>query len=277
MNHILLLTDFSKNSKNAIEYSLELLKGEPSTFYVLHVKSVTSFTSDDLVFASNQTIYQALIKKEKAKLTKLVSTLKKKYQNDVHKFEVIVDYDVFTDAINQAVISKKIDLVVMGTNGISETKEVIFGSNAINVIRKVNIPTLVVPDRYEYTPPKEILLTLDALDSLHGKSFKKLTEFIEKRKLYLHVLRINPLGNSSNVEVSDRDDLTTALKGKNFKYHIIRDIPMNLVVNTYLQTNSIDMMALIVQKETFFERFFIGSSTTQISKEAMVPLLIYHS
>lgn len=277
MKHILLLTDFSKNSKNAIYYALELLQDEPCEFYVLHVKSSTNFTSDDLVFASNQTIYQALIKKEKTKLTKLVRGLKDTYQNDRHNFELIVDYDVFTDAINQAVRSKEIELVVMGTNGISETKEVIFGSNAINVIRKVNIPTLVVPDGYEYTPPKEILLTLDAFDSLHGKSFKKLTEFVEKRKLQMHVLRINPLSDSSNIEASDRSDLTAALKDKNFIYHIIRDIPMNLAVHTYLQTNSIDMMVLIVQKETFFERFFIGSTTTQISKDVMVPLLIFHS
>ena len=34
---------------------------------------------------------------------------------------------------------------------------------------------------------------------------------------------------------------------------------------------------LLVQRESLFERFFIGSPTTQISNKISVPLLIFHS
>lgn len=277
MKHLLLLTDFSKNSKNAIHYTLQLFRDELCTFYVLYVKSSTTYISDDLVSAGNQSLYHTLIKKEKSQLTKLVSTLKVDFHNDKHSFQTIIDYDVFTDSIKQVVHSKKIDLIVMGTNGVTGVEELIFGSNAINVIRHVNCTTLIIPEGYKYKQPKEFLMPLDAFDSLHGKSFMELAKFTKKYKILLHVLRINAFGKSAEVEWSDSDDISEALKGRSFKYHVVNDIPMHFVVDSYLQTNPVDMMALIVQKESLFERLFLGSSTTKISNGLNAPLLILHS
>jgi nucleotide-binding universal stress UspA family protein len=277
MRHILLLTDFSKNSKNAIHYALQLFKDDMCVFYALYVKSSTSYTSDDLMSSSNQSIYQSLIKKEKTKLTKLVSALKVDFQNDKHNFQTIVDYDVFTDSINQVVKSKKIDLIIMGTNGVTGAKEVIFGSNTINVIRQVQCTALIIPEGFKYQKPKEILLALDGFDSLHGRSFSELVKFIRKYKLLLHILRINPYGRTPEVELSDHDDVTSTLKSGSFKYYVINNISMQHAVDSYLQTNPIDIMTLIVQKETLFERFFIGSPTTKISNAVRTPLLIVHS
>lgn len=66
------------------------------------------------------------------------------------------------------------------------------------------------------------------------------------------------------------------LKGINYEYHVVSDTPMDHVVNAYTQTHSIDAIALLVQKESLFERFFTGSSTTEISKKLKVPLLVFH-
>ena len=150
MKHILLLTDFSKNSKNAIDYALKMLQDEICIFYVLHVKSSTGYTSDDLMSSSTKSVYSSILKSEKNKLIKLVSALKLEYQNDNHSFHTIADYDVFVDSIKQVVKSKKISLIAMGTNGVTGAKEVVFGSNTINVIKNCNCNTLVIPEGFKY-------------------------------------------------------------------------------------------------------------------------------
>lgn len=277
MKHILLLTDFSKSSKNAMQYATQLFEQDLCTFYLLHVANALEYTTDDLMLAGNKSIYNILIKKAKHKLTKLVSVIKIENENSKHSFETIVDFDVFTDSVNQVVKTKKIDLVVMGTNGVTGAKEVIFGSNTVNIIRNVKCSTLVIPEGFKYKQSKQLFLPLDANDTMKGKDFDELMTFVKSYNLSMHVLRIKPTARKLKAEAGDINVFQHVLKDKKHQYHKVSAIPMHYVVDCYLQTNSVDMMALLVQKERFFERFFIGSTTAQISNKVIVPLLILHS
>ena len=277
MKNILLLTDYSENSINAMRYALHLFKDDLCQFYVLHVQRSTSYTSDDLILAGNQSIYNAIVKKASQKLEKIVKPLEKAFKNKNFSFQTIVDFDVLTDAIKQVIKSKHIDLIVIGTNGVTGAKEVVFGSNTINVIRKINCTTLVVPEACAYSIPKAVLLPLDLFDSISGAALNHVVKFIKHFSNTLHLLRIKPHDEDSNEEKKDQEHISYFFKKINFKYHVIRNVPMHYAVSCYSQTHNIDLVTLLVQKESLFERFFIGSPTTQISNKIRVPLLIFHS
>jgi len=277
MKNILLLTDFSKNAENAIRYALQLFEADICKFFVLHVEKVSSYTTSNLMTTGNSNVYDSVIKESKHTLAKFVSTLELDYKNDNHSFKMFVDYDVMTDAIKQTIDSENIDLVVMGTNGVTGAKEVVFGSNTVNVIRKVNSPTLIIPQDFKYRKPKDILLPLDLYDSLSGKAFIELMNFVKKQKSKLHILRIKPHNEESKEKANDKEHIAYFLKDMKYEYHSINDIPMHFVADCYTQIQSIDMTALLVQREHLFERFFMGSSTTQIGNTVRVPLLILHS
>jgi nucleotide-binding universal stress UspA family protein len=276
MKNILLLTDFSKNSINAIHYALQLFQHEVCNFYVLHVEVGDMYISDDLIMAGNDSIYDSLVKKSKHKLSKLIVKLENEFNNENFNYEMIVDHDGFIDAINQVLISKSIDLIVMGTNGVTGAKEVLFGSNTINVIRKIDCPTLVIPQGFIYRTPKEVLLPLDAFDTIIGKSFADALRFTNRFSKKLHVLRINPNTEDSKKALKDKENIEQLLKDTDYEYHMVNTIPMEHVVKSYSQTHNIDLITLLVQKESFFERFIVGSTTTKISNEIRLPLLIFH-
>lgn len=277
MKNILLLTDFSENSINAIRYALQLFEKEVCKFYVLHVQSSSSYTSDDLISAGNESIYNTIVKKSKLKLTKLVVKLENEFQNKNFNYEVIVDYDSMTDSINQIVDSKNIELLVMGTNGATGAKEVVFGSNTINVIRKVNCPSLVIPENFKFKKPDDVLLPLDLYDSMSGMAFISVLEFVKTFSKTLHILRIKPHDEACKEEQYDSEHIDYLLKEFKYKYHVVSHVPMHYTVSCYSQIHNIALTALLVQKESLFERFFIGSSTTQISNKITVPLLIFHT
>lgn len=276
MKNILLLTDFSDNSLNALHYALKLFSGSNVNFFVLYVEPSNTFLTDDLMAAGNKSIYDSLVKKPKNRLKKIIADLEERSKHQSFNFEMLIDHDVFVDSINQVVASKAIDLIVMGTNGVTGAKEVIFGSNTINVIRKVVCPTLVIPEGFEYTIPKEILLPLDINDSISGEAFANLLTFAKANSKKLHLLRVKPKDEVSSEELKDNEYIKTYLNGFNYEYHVISDSPMDHVMNAYTQTHSIDLITLLVQKEGLFERFFTGSSTTEISKKLKVPLLVFH-
>lgn len=277
MKHILLLTDFSENSLNAIDYSMNLFKGNPCDFFVLHVKSSDSYTTDDLMAVGNESIYNTIVKDGKEELDRMVLDLKTRLNSENFTFQTIVDFDNLTDAINQVVETKSIDLIVMGTNGVTGAKEVVFGSNTINVIRTIDCPTLVVPKGFDFRTANEVLLPLDAEDTLSGNAFNRASKFTNRFSKKIHVLRIIPNSDNLPEDQEDKRHLDNFLKNIDTEYHIVNDIPMNYVVDCYIQTHKIDLMILLVQAESLLERFFMGSPTTRISNSIRVPLLVFHT
>lgn len=277
MKNILLLTDFSDNSINAIHYALKLFSGDSCNFFVLHVETANAYLSDDLMAAGNQSIYDSLVKKPKDKLAHLATQLKRKAEQEDFNIEMLIDHDGFIDAIKQVTKAKEIELIVMGTNGVTGAKEVVFGSNTINVIRKVDCPTLAIPEDFIFRPLNDVLLPLDAYDSIGGKAFTDLLKFITRFGKKLHLLRVHPNNENSVESEKDHSHINYFLKESDYEYHVVSNIPMEHVVKSYTQTHDIDLITLLVQKESLFERFFIGSSTTQISNKISVPLLVFHS
>jgi len=67
--------------------------------------------------------------------------------NANHSFEIILSKEYLHDAIEFAVKQHEIDLVVMGTKGVTGAKEIFFGSNTVDIIKKMKLcPILVIPD-----------------------------------------------------------------------------------------------------------------------------------
>lgn len=273
MKKILLLTDFSKNATNAISYAMQFFKTKKCTFYLLHVHKARSYVTDDLLASPKNSIHDSIVEKQKIKLDALIKTLRRDYKAEDFYFEPIIDYDVFTDAINQAITKFNIDYLVMGSNGASNIKEVIFGSNTINVIEKVNCKTLVIPSSYNFLPVNELLVSLQPEDSLDTSLFEDILNFVEDFSPHLHVLRISLETDNSTLVKNDKEKLVLL----DSQYHIIEGVPIDYAVSSYLQTNRIDMTSFITKEKSFLERLFSASPSKELKSRMKLPLLVLHS
>ncbi|WP_204346047.1 universal stress protein [Psychroserpens algicola] len=264
MKNILLLTDFSDNSLNAIRYALRFFKSDSCNFYLMNVCKVKSFISDDLMLSSQNSIYESIIAEPKDKLSQLIKELREEFNNVELNFETIIDFDLFTDAINQAVNTKDIDFVVMGSNGITGASEIIFGSNTANVIRKVKCKTLIIPEGYRFKNVKELLFPITSDDDLTESTLEDIVTFINSYKLHTHVLQLNSQNNQA-------ETILYKLPDSNFK--TIDDVPVEYAISSYLQTNTIDLTLFLEHSKPFLERIFKASPAKNIAS----PLLIFHT
>ena len=273
MKNILLLTDFSNNANNALHYAMHLFAEDLCVFHLMHVHKISSFTSDDLMHSPKDSIYKSITREPKEKLNATCEALKRTYANPKHSFVVHIDFDVFIDAIKQAVKQKTIDFIVMGTNGVTGAKETFLGSNTVNVMRHVKCKTLVIPEAYEYKSIREILLPLSPKNLIENKPYTELLEFMETHRLDLHVLRINPNEENPTLHKNDASKLSII----NYTYHTVNKVPMDFAISSYLQTHAIDLIALFAYKEDFLDRIFSRSEnridTTKIDR----PILILHN
>jgi nucleotide-binding universal stress UspA family protein len=276
MKNILLLTDFSKNAKNAIDYTLQFFKGEEKHFYILNVHKTSSYTMGDLMASSpTSTVYDSIIKNPKATLKKFIDQLEETYANELYSFQGICDHDDFISAIKQVIKLKEIDLIIMGTNGATGAKEVIFGSNTLSTIRNVEHPVLVIPENYKFTKPNTILFVTEHDEAFAKKSLYPLVHIIYKYDSELLILTLDK-NNSVDLIKEKKATIDTYFKGIQHSFYTISNISADIAIDSFMQIKHVDITAKIINKESFLKRLVSGSSTNEITYKTRVPLLIMH-
>lgn len=187
---ILIPVDFSKTSLKALDHALYLAKLCKSEITLLHVPESLSVTSGSGLFDPppfHEDYEKYVYDLSKARLTEIAEKIEKRDKIKINTLSVIGNPHL--EILNA---SKKIkaDLIVMGTHGISGTKEFFIGSNTFKIIKNAKCPVLSV-QRHQKNPGfKNILVPFR--DKPHSR--EKVNYAIDLGLLYhstIHVLGID--------------------------------------------------------------------------------------
>ena len=139
--NILLPTDFSQGSEEALDHAKDIAKSMGSTVHLLHVvQPVVYPTGIELAHESLINLEEDLIDVAQKNLAKLEKRL-----NDLGistKSAILIG--IPSEQITEYSVSKEIDLVVIATHGATGLERLLFGSTTEKVIRRVEVPVLVV-------------------------------------------------------------------------------------------------------------------------------------
>ena len=274
MKNILLPTDFSENSSNAIHYAFHLLKGQACNFHFLNIQKITEYLTGDIFSAAKEkSIFDAIIDDNKKKLQLLIDKFEKQYGAENFSFHATVDYDVLPDAINQSVEKNAIDMIIMGSNGVTGAKEILFGSNTLTVMRKVNCPLLIIPENYTFEKINTVLFTIHNQVVIDTTGLKPLLEILLNQKSKLKVLEINEENIDSSVNTEEIKNIFSNIPTE---FYSLVELPSALTVSAFIQLNELQLHATFMEQESFLERFIFGSETSKIRYETRIPLLILH-
>lgn len=278
MKTILLPTDFSKNSINAINYAMELYRNTLCNFYLLHVKKTSSFISDDVMMANaSETIYETIVDPAKKSLFNIIKKIKQQYSNDKHHFEAIVDYDNFIDSINQVSEKFNVDLIIMGTKGASGLTKVLFGSNTEHVINRGNVPVLAIPDNCKFSGLEKVAFTTSFSRLYTKEELDPLADILSLNYSKLYVLHVFCDFDFSE-ELSNNIDFFKAIfKYPFFKYLDVKDDDVYKTLHQFTTTNTIKMIAMSRGKHSFFERLFNSNTFKNIAFNIDIPFLVMKS
>ncbi|WP_308992248.1 universal stress protein [Mariniflexile litorale] len=275
MKAILLPTDFSKNSINAINYAMELYKNVPCVFYILNVQKTSSFISDDIMVANaSTTIYNTIVDASKKSITNIITKIKAQYNNEKHQFKTVVDYDNFIDSINQVSEKYKIDLIIMGTKGASGLSKVLFGSNTVHVIKRSNVPVLAIPDNCKFSSLEKIAFTTSYQRLYKRADFDPLVDILSLNysKLFvLHVICDYDLSEELN---SGIDFFKSNFRYPIFKYLHVKDNNIYKAIHEFSTTNAIKMIAMSTGKYSFLERLFSKNTFENMAFKIDIPFLV---
>ena len=275
MKHILLPTDFSENSLNAIHYAMVFYQYESCKFYLLNVQKVSSFVTDDLMaMRPSETLFNTLIKTSKKRLEILIEELEDQYGNVLHEFEARVDYDNFIDAVQQVIDKNQIDMIVMGTRGASILDKKLFGSHTVRIFQRCSCPVLAIPNDYTYRKIKTIAFTSNYYTAYKPEELRPLINLVEQHNYDVHIIHVKEREHLTEYQENNRAFLDSCFSNVNHAFITLEEDHLFKAVTHYISENNIDALAMMSRKHSFLERLFITHPAESFAFDLKVPLLV---
>lgn len=274
MLSILLPTDFSENSVNAIRYALEFFKYQNVQFYVMHAFRNEFYDHDDLV---SREAFDDVLKKVKTEsetnLKNLLTQIKEISPNPQHAFHSISAYNTLVEEANELADKHNLDLIVMGTKGQSNKSGVVFGSRTFQVLKYVDCPVLAIPANYANTQPKHILFPTDYLVPYKRRELKLLSVLARSYRSDIDIVYITTSSKLSLKQEDNQAFIKDTLLHNKVKFSIKNSKKVADTITNYIQEKDIDMLTMVNTQHSFLEDMLFPSTLDKVSLGLEIPLL----
>ena len=278
MKNILIPTDFSENSWNAIEYALHFFDKSSCNFYLLHVNTIDVLVGAETSYISTQeVIEEAFTQPSKRQLRQILKRINSLSLKVKHRFFTLTDYNFLIDSIRKHVEEKNIDFIVMGTKGASGLKKLVIGSNTGNVITKVKCTTMVVPENAKYVIPKEIAFPTDFALFYPVETLQPISDVLETHNAAISILHINKRSVDLNTDQQkNKEYLEDYFSNNEYSFHFLTNNHIEDAVQSFVESRDIDLITMVAKNLNYFQKILFHPTVENISYFTDVPFLVLH-
>ncbi|SEL09644.1 Nucleotide-binding universal stress protein, UspA family [Aquimarina amphilecti] len=274
MRKILIPTDFSENAMNAIQYATELFKYEKSEFLIFHAYA-------DEVYDNNELISRKTLKKLKeqthknsdTELEKILSTLNTISPNPRHEYKISSIFGTLVDEANDLVDRENIDILIMGTKGKTDDRNITFGSNTLQVLKYVKSPVLVIPENCKYQQPKNILFPTDYMLPYKRRELKLLSTLTKSFRSSINFLHVSKYEKLSIRQEDNKVFIQECLPDAEIFFHTANEKDITKVTNQFIEKNEINMLVMVNSRHSYLECVLHQSTIDQIGLHIKIPFL----
>lgn len=270
MKTILVPTDFSENAYVAAAYACSLANATKQKVQLLHVY-IALYSGFGEEGNSTKQIKWAETEAVEG-MRNLVENLAKQSPGVEVMGECVKGFmiDVVTDRLKKGDVS----LVVMGTKGVSNITESIFGSTTYEVIKKSPVPVLVVP----IDTPDFVLKHMGFFSDFNDAELDALLTFHQS-------VRLSPKVSVLHFYKDDEKEPDKALARWQrkvqeafpdwnifFKALPVEKVDLNAVGQT-AKSEKLDLLVFARPHKSFFQKIFVPSLTKAVANYPTIPSL----
>ena len=276
MTTILFPTDFSKNAIHASLYAGMIARGMNAHIILLNVYSIPMATEYQIphdvdgFLRMNKEIAEEKLQEFSRELIEGTGISR-------NKITQITDYGQTSDSIVKIAKSEGVDLIIMGTKGVSNMLDKWLGTNAQNVLEAAECPVWVIPENSPLNYPKVFMYAADFKedDILATHKVLEIARPLGATCKVIHIYdyyevisnqTVKEIVTELNYEFVEDDDVTT----KNINRQEVYD-----GLKTYVRTHKPDVLALAVHHKSFLSKIFDRSITEHFVQKGNIPLLTF--
>ena len=267
MYKILLPTDFSENSKNAITYALNFYKEMETVFYLLHSYSAPLGGQMGLRDTSRS---QSLVK-----LNNLKEALCTEFDNAKHQFIVRPSPKVLKEEVMKIIIAEGIDAIIMGTQGATGAKAVFLGTRTVRILNIATCPVLVIPYGYTFQMAESLAFVTDFKRNFSADILSPLQSVISSFKSSLRIMHINEEERLTKIQESNRNTLEAYLSKNQPTWHWMPNFSTKTEsIQLFLEELEIDFLVMVRYEHGFFEKLLREPVINSVGFCVKVPFLV---
>ena len=268
MKKILLTTDFSENAQTAIEYGLQLFGSENVSYTLLNTYKEPGSSTAAMV-----SITDYLRQESETLLGEALVSLKEKYPQ--HTIATSSIYGSLYPVINALASKDMADIIVVGTRGATQVQNFFLGSNTMDVLRNVQIPTVVVPRAYSFEPIKTIALAVDFKPLGDVSILEPVIDLAKEKGAAINAFHIQESGDDVMTAASPEVvRLFSELGDIQHQFDNILNENVAAGIGGYMNESHAEMLSIVARKHNFIERLFQKSITKEVSLLATFPLFV---
>lgn len=273
MYKILVPVDFSKKSEFAVKMSAQIGKKIKSEIHLLHLVELPSGIVD-MGAGSNFSIPASMmyLRKVKEKIIHLTNTF---FDSD-HIIKYSIKFENPFEGIRNYTQKNDINLIVMGSKGVSDFEEMIIGSNTEKVVRTSNIPVVVVKTDNDKFKFKKLVFASN-FDDENKAAFVDFLAFSKKFNSQIHLLKINTISNFESSYTTHKK-IKDFVKGFNLKRKTItiyNDASVVKGIINFAKEIDADVIALTTHGRSGLSSLFNGSVAKSVSKNVLRPVITF--
>lgn len=272
MKRILVPTDFSAHAENALKVAAQIASKSNSEIILLHMMEIPSQMNDAISGAAS--IPEVMLFIEKANET-LQDLKGKDYLKGIQVTEQ-VKFERAFDGILSFSNENKIDLIVMGSHGISGIEEVLIGSNTEKVVRLSEVPVLVIKNETTEWKGVNFVFASDFSKEIK-KPFEKMIAFSKIFNAKLNLVMICTPNSFKTTALSEKimSDFVADFEIPNYSTHIYNDLNIEKGILNFSKTINADLIGLCTHGRTGLAHFFTGSISEDLVNHAVRPIITF--
>lgn len=270
MKRILVPTDFSPQAENALKVAAQIALKNDSEIYLEHSLSTPSHFNNAAPSGIPEMLY--FIKLAEQEFDKI---LKNKYLDDIDVHQAIGRGEIYDD-VQIAVDEKNIDLIVMGSHGLSGFKEMFIGSNTEKVVRTSNIPVLVIKNDHANFEVQDFVFATDFSEECR-RPFDQAQKFAKDIGAKMHILYVNtPSGFKTSEEANHMmEEFIKGMGVENYSLNVYNDISVEKGILGFARAINAQLVGMSTHGRKGIAHFFNGSISEDLVNHANMPVITF--
>ena len=272
MKNILVPTDFSDQAENALHVAAQLAKQYDAEIFLLHLLELPLQQIDALSSHSDLPEAMFFMKLAHKRFTEVMS---KDYLKGIPVHETVEFRQSFNEipAICEA---KNIDIIVMGSHGVSGLKEIFIGSNTEKVVRNANVPVLVIKKSHEVFEVNDFVFASDFNED-NQETYKQAVQLAQAFDAKLHLLMVNTANNFRTTADAQKciDEFTQETSYQNYAVNIYNDETVEQGIMNFSESINADLIGISTRGRQGIAHFFNGSISEDLVNHARRPVITF--
>lgn len=273
MKRILVPTDFSRQSKHALDLAYEIAQRNGAEIVLVHIveQATTSVFvgAGELVSdAGEQDNTHQILENARQKVEEICSD--PRFENI--RFKTITKTGSPFSSISKVISNEDADILVMGTSGTSNLEDWFVGSNTEKVVRMAKCPVISVPQPCSLADIRRIVFPTNF--DINPRLVSHLKDWLKLCDATLYLLRVNTPHNYESPQRLQEHLLKTAAEYKfeNFETYVESNITVEGGILNFADQYGIDMIAMATHGKRGLFHLFSGSIAEDVVNHTLKPV-----